>query len=421
MLLTTPTDVGGVQAAPHHLFRLYPALALGDFRTLWLGTLPSTLAWHMHVVAVGYVAFQLTGTATALGLVTFAVGIPMLLFALVGGVVADRAPRRRVIIVTQSAHLINTAVLATLAVTGLLVFWHLLVSGVVAGVAFAFSMPARQAYLADLAGAHKRNAVALNSAGLNGMRIIGPAIAGGLLSVPFLGAGGVFAVMACLYGAVLVTLFRLPDPPVGPDLEAGSPGWLRMLDGLRYVRSSPTLLALMGLAIVPLLFGVPFQSLLPLFAEKVFAAGPAGLGTLYSALGLGALVGSVFAAGLARASRTALLQLALGVAFGLALTAFAAAPSHLAALPLLFVVGLTSAAYAALNGTMVVGNADPRLYGRVMSVYFIGHSVIPIGALPMALVADAIGGPATVALAGMVVAATVASVAVLYPPYRRIR
>jgi hypothetical protein len=181
------------------------------------------------------------------------------------------------------------------------------------------------------------------------------------------------------------------------------------------------LLALLGLAIVPPFFGLPYQMLLPLFSETVFGVGAAGLGVLTAATGAGALAGSLAVAALAGSSRPAVLQLGLGVGFGLALVAFGAAPSFAVAVVLLVVAGFTSAAYSALNNTLVMANSEPRLHGRVMSVYLLTLGVTPVAAFPMSWLADRIGGPTTVALGGIVVAAVVAAVALGYPPYRRIR
>ena len=137
----------------------------------------------------------------------------------------------------------------------------------------SFNMPARQVYIAELVGARLlRNAVALNNTGLNFCRVAGPALAGALLAAPEIGVGGVFVAMALMYGVVLVSLLRLPPskPPEGAQQRPGARGWAELVEGLAYIGRSPVLLALLGLAFVPLIFGVPYQTLMPLFAEEVF-------------------------------------------------------------------------------------------------------------------------------------------------------
>src|SRR5262245_2407260 len=167
------------------LVRAFPALANVHYRLLWLGLIPSILATQMNMVASGFTAFELTGSAAMLGIVSSAVSIPMLLLSLVGGVVADRAPRRRVIVASQSSMGIATLLVAILAITGHVEVWHLIALGLVNGTAFSFNMPARQAYTADLVGGSLlRSAVSLTNAGMNFNRILGPALAGLLLVIP---------------------------------------------------------------------------------------------------------------------------------------------------------------------------------------------------------------------------------------------
>jgi MFS family permease len=383
--------------------------------------LPSNIAWTMSTVATGYAAFILTGSATVLGLVSVAMGVPMLLFSLVGGVVADRLPRRTVLIATQSAFGLATAAVTVLALSEQLAVWHLVGFTFVQGAAVSFNMPSRQAYIAELVGPRLlRSAVALNNAGLNFCRIAGPAIAGAMLAVPAIGVGGVFLSMTVMYAAVLVSLFRLPTvKDASAPREAG--GWAQLVEGLQYIRSSPVLLALLGLAFVPLFFGMPYQMLMPVFAERVFDVGAAGLGMLMAAAGVGALAGSLFVAAVTHHARPAMFQLALGVAFGLGLVGFALAPVFALAVACLMVVGFASASYTALNNTLLLSNTEPRLYGRVMSIYMFTFAVMPLGTMPAAWLADHIGGRATVAAGGLIVAAAVVAVALLYRPYRHIR
>ena len=313
--------------------------------------------------------------------------------------------------------------LAVLALSGLLRVWHLAAISLVQGVAFSFNMPARQAFVAELVGPRLlHSAVGLNNAGVNFCRIAGPAVAGGLLAVPFIGVGGVFVGMVLMYVLVVASLFQLPSGGTGaakPRPKAG--GWDQLLEGLGYVLGSRVLVTLLSLAFVTVFFGMPYTQLMPLFSEGVFHVGAVGLGMLMAANGAGALAGSLTVAALANSKRPAVLQIVFGVAFGLGLVGFALAPLFLIAVAALLVVGFASAAYTALNSTLIMSNTEPRLYGRVMSVYLLTFAVMPIAALPMAWIADQVGGPATIAGAGLVVAAVVGGVALLYPPYRRIR
>ena len=338
------------------LLRLYPALASGPFRLLWLGTLPSMLAWQMNVVAAPYAAFALVGSATVLGVVSLATGVPMLLLSLVGGVMADRLPRRKILLATQGSLALGAAIIAVLTLRGMLQVWHLVALGLTQGIAFSFNMPARQAYMADLVDRPLLgNAVALNNAGMNFCRIVGPAIAGALLALPAAGVGGVFVAIAAMYVTVWLSLLRLPDRPPGgqTDRERSRPtsGREQLLEGLRYLGASPVLLGLLGSAFVALFFGMPYQTLMPLFAERVFEVGAGGLGALMAAVGVGALAGSLAVAAVSQSRHLGRIQVALGIGFGLALVGFALAPSFPLAIVALLLVGFLSAGYTAVNST----------------------------------------------------------------------
>jgi MFS family permease len=178
-------------------------------------------------------------------------------------------------------------------------------------------------------------------------------------------------------------------------------------------------MGLLTLGFIPLLFGMPFQTLLPLFAERVHGVGALGLGIMTAAVGAGALVGSVAVAILARGNRLGVLQAILGVGFGGGLVGFALAPSFWVAIVALVVAGVSYAGYLAVNETLIMAHTDREFYGRVMSVYLLSFGLMPVASFPEAFVADHIGGPLTIAAAGAIVAASVL-LAQLVPSYRRL-
>jgi MFS family permease len=377
------------------------------------------LAIQMNTVAVGYAAFVLSGSAAALGGVSLAVGLPMLVLALVGGVVADRAPRRAILVGTQTTLGLSAAAIAALALTGHLAIWHLYLLGFTQGTAFAFNMPARQAFIAELVRPEfLRSAITLNNATMNFARIFGPALAGALLALPELGLGGVFVAIAGMYVFVLLTLIRLPQGQVvAPLRERG--GWEQLVAGLAYIRNNGSLLALLTLGFVPLFFGMPYQTLLPVFAERVHGTGSIGLGLMNAAVGAGALIGSLVLAVSTRIGGLGRLQILLGVGFGVSLIAFGLAPSFEVAMVALGLVGFTFAGYAAANQTLVMEQTDREYHGRVMSVYLMSFGLLPVATFPQAWAADHIGAPAMVAMAGAIAASGVVLTALLMPSYRR--
>lgn len=381
--------------------------------------LPSMLAFQMGQVAVGYVAYLISGEATALGWISAGWGIPMLFFALIGGVVADRVPKRTVILCSQATIGTVAIVNAILILTDSLQVWHLVAASAVQGTAFAFNMPSRQAFVAELVSKERlTNAIALNNAGMNLMRVIGPALAGMLIALPFIGPGGIFVLMAGMYVIAIMLIFRLPQGR--PTRRVTSGGLSELIEGLRYVARHPVLRMLLILACVPVLLGMPYVQMMPVFAEDVFDVGSQGLGTLMAANGAGALLGSLAIAGASGLQRRGLMQLALGVAFGLMLAIFAFGRSFPLGLVAIAIAGLANSGYATLNATLIMQHAEQAFHGRVMSLYMITFSMMPLGSVPMSWLVDQFGAPTVIGIAGLLLALIIGGVAVANPTYRRV-
>lgn len=376
-------------------FRALAALRHPAYRRLMVGLAPGLLAMQMGSVALGYLAYTLSGAATALGLIGLGWGLPMLGLSLVGGVVADRFPRRTILLGTQvlmgAAALLGTVLL----LTGLIQVWHIFIVALIQGTSFAFNMPARQAMIADLVGKEDLgNAIALNNSLLNFTRVVGPPIAGVLIGYEAIGIRGVFIYMA---GAPILVLFMLARLPYSAPTRRGRrSGWGDLVDGLRFIGRSPVLLSLLALAFAPVLFGLPYQTLLPVFALQVLRVGPEGLGLLGMASGLGALIGSLGVTTLADSPRRRLIQVVLGLLFGLSLIGFANSPVLPLAAACLALAGASSAGYMSINNTLVMQAAPNELHGRVMSVHMMTFSLMPLASLPVARLTDLIGAPATV-------------------------
>jgi MFS family permease len=407
------------------VLRLYPALGNPAYRLLWFGMLPATFAVMMNQVASPYTAFTLSNSAAILGVVSLAQGLPMLLLGLVGGVVADRLPRRSVLMGSQSALGLAAAALAASALLGGLQVWHVIAASFVQGAAFSFNMPARQAYISELVGRpHLANAVGLHTASQNFCRVAGPAVAGVLLAIPGVGIAATFVTIACMYVLALLTLFRLPSGK-RPSSPSGSPrvdSRTQLVEGLRYVRSSPTILALIGMNLIVVVFGMPYQTLMPVFAERVYASGASGLGLLLAGSGAGALAGAVSISGLSGIGirRPSVLQLGLAVSLGLALVAFSVTRWFPLAVGLMVVIGFLFSAFSALNNTLLMSNTESHLTGRVMSIYLLTWAAMPVGALPLAWLAEQAGAPLAIAVAGSIVVVGVALLARLHAPSQRI-
>jgi len=320
---------------------------------------------------------------------------------------ADRHSKLRILIVTQFVLVTGAVVMAVLVISGLIRLWHMVCIGICMGTAFTFHMPARQSFVAEVVSPPRlRNAVALGGAGLNASRVLGPPLAGVLIGVSWIGVGGVYLIMAAMFGLVSLSFLRIAEPHIQSDTPQVN-GFRAMMDGIAYIRHDPVLPVLLAMSLAPILLGMPYQALMPVFAKKVFHAGAGGLGMLMMANGIGALIGSLVIASLRRLSRPGLVQLALGVLFGITLMVFSRTENYHTALMVLFFLGLVSAAYLALNATLIMEKSDKRYHGRVMSIYMITFSSLPLGNMLISLFADAFGAQATIGVSGTLLAVIV--------------
>jgi predicted MFS family arabinose efflux permease len=290
------------------------------------------------------------------------------------------------------------------------------------GLGFAFNMPSRQAFVAQLISRERLlNAVALNNAGMNFARVVGPTIAGALIGVKGIGPGGVYLVMVAMYIYVIVSLIRIPHAG-HPGGGSNRPSPLSALaDGLGYVRRNAVVFTLLLLAFVPVILGMPYQQLMPVFAEDVFHVGPSGLGLLLTLNGVGALLGSLMIAGMTGFRRRGLLQMGMGVMFGLAVATFAFSESFLVACFALPVIGLVSAGFQSLNSSLVMDNTRQEYHGRVMSVYMLTFSAGPLGVVPFGILSDHYGAPITITIGGLLLALIIGVIGIVHPSYRHIR
>lgn len=423
-----PTD-GPATAVPQGLAsraeasawqRTFASLRIPTYRWFWSGLLAYFFGFQMDMIARGYLAYDLTGSATALGIVSVAWGIPLLFLSLVGGALADRMEKRDLLLVTQGAMALAALVMAVLVETDLIRIWHIVMLGFFMGVVWSFAIPARQAMVPELASEHNlMNALALNNSAMNTCRIVGPSLAGGLIAVPLFGVTGVYCTISVLYALSALTLLRIPRSGLAAR-RSHEPMWRGITTGLRYVVSKPALTVLIGIACVAVVLGMPYVTLLPAFAEDVHDVGAVGLGTMSALVGVGAIIGSLFIAYFSGYPHRAALQLVLGVAFGVGVFLFGSAPTFALALPALALVGLTFNGYLTINNTLIFSHARRELHGRVMSVYMLTWSLMPLAALPMSILADLVGPQPTVATAGVLVALFIAGVAVFYPGYRKL-
>ncbi|MGA7459962.1 MAG: MFS transporter [Candidatus Korobacteraceae bacterium] len=376
------------------------ALRHRNFQLFFAGQLISLIGTWMQTVAQSWLVYRMTGSAFLLGAVGFSSQIPVFIMAPVGGIVADRLNRQRIVISTQTASMILAGILAALTLTHRVQVWQIMVLASLLGVVNAFDIPARQAFLIDMVGREDlMNAIALNSSMFNGARVIGPAVAG--ILVASIGEGWCFFANAVSYLAVIAGLLLMRIVHPAKLATQGSP-LENVLEGFAFARNTGPVRAILLLLGVVSFVGMPYTVLMPVFADQILHGGARGLGILMGATGIGALLGAV-----SLAARVGIKGLGKVIAmcaggFGLSLALFSFSRIFWLSTLLLVPVGFFMMVQMASSNTLIQSMVPDRLRGRVMSVYsmmFMGMA--PFGALSAGSVAHHLGAPWTVALGGL--------------------
>jgi MFS family permease len=373
------------------------ALKHRNFQLFFSGQLISLIGTWMQSIAEAWLVYRLTGSSLLLGSVGFASQIPVFLVAPIGGIVADRYDRRRIVIGTQISSMLLASTLAFLVLSHQIRVWHIFVMAALLGVVNAFDIPGRQAFLVDMVGKEDlMNAIALNSSMFNGARIVGPAI-GGIL-VARIGEGWCFFSNAVSYTAVITGLLMMHVPRRAYKAAPGS-HLAHIIEGFGFARRTKPIRALLILLGLVSLVAMPYALLMPVFADKILHGGARGLGILMGATGVGALLGA-----LTLASRTGVRGLGRWVAiscggFGCFLAMFAWSRVFWLSTALLVPVGFCMMLQMSASNTLIQSMVPDHLRGRVMALYsmmFMGMA--PFGAFFGGAMADRIGAPLTVSI-----------------------
>jgi MFS family permease len=379
----------------------FRALRHRNFQLFFGGQLISLVGTWMQTVAQAWLVYRLTGSAVQLGLIGFAGQIPVFLMAPVGGAVADRISRHKIVIATQVSSMILAFALAFLTLAHLVLVWHIFLLAALLGVVNSFDIPARQAFIVEMVGRDDLlNAIALNSSMFNGARIIGPAVAG--LTVAAVGEGWCFFANAVSYLAVIAGLLMMKVPRAAPAPRAAS-AVADIVEGFRFCYRTLPILALLLLLGVVSLVGLPYTILMPIFADRILHAGATGLGILMGASGVGAMFGALMLAARRGIHGLGNWVAYSAAAFGASLIVFSFSRSLWLSAALLVPVGFAMMVEMAASNTLIQAMVPDRLRGRVMAVYsmmFMGMA--PLGALLAGVIAEGLGAPWTVAIGGAV-------------------
>lgn len=398
--------------------RTFAALRNRNFRYLWLGHLGTTMIFWMEMVSRNWLIWQMTNDPFLLGLVNLFRAIPLLLFSFPAGVAADRFNRKQVLMTSQATTMVLHAVLATLIVSGVVEIWEVFLTAFVTGAAQAFINPTRQALVPKLVGRHEiMNAIGLTSAAMNTSRILGPSVAGALMGLIDIGA--VYYIQAASFVAVII-ITSMMQIPANETAENGGRTLANIGEGLQYIRANRVILTLLLLALIPMIFAMPYMTLMPVFADEVFGIGASGLGLFTSAPGIGALAGAAAVASAGNFKRKGPVLLGGAFAFGGALLLFALSKWLLLSLSALVLVGITSTAYITITNTLLLTITPPELHGRVMSIYMMDRGLVPLGSVLAGAMAAQWSAPLAVGVMGSTCALLALATALASPQVRRL-
>ena len=383
------------------LSRTFAALQHRNYRLFFIGQLISLTGTWMQNVAERWLVWQLTNSPFKLGVVTFAAGVPVLLFSLWGGLVADRVPKRRLLMMTQTFMMTLALVLAVDVILGTVQWWHVGILAFLLGTANSFDAPARQAFVVEMVGRNDlMNAIALNSALFNSARIIGPALAGVTLAA--LGTAWCFALNAVSFLAVLIGLALMHVKPYVGAASTESP-FVQIREGVTYIWHHPFVRTLIALVAVSNMFALGYMALLPALAQNVLHVGTVGFGFMTTAIGAGALAGALIIASMGDYQRKGLMLTVGNLLFPVMVIALSLSKSFHLTMGFLVVAGLGFMTQNATANTLVQTTVPDGLRGRVMSVYMmVFQGFFPIGSLIAGAVAEGFGVPVGVAFGGVI-------------------
>jgi MFS family permease len=407
-----------VATTPQVRFALFSALVrYPTFRRLWLGATAASLGQWMQSTALGWLALDLTDSKSFVGLVALMAGLPFLLVSVPAGVLIDRFDRRRVLMMSQALAATLACFVAFDVMTGWVQPWHLLLAAFLNGSLQAILSPTQQSLVPRLVARDSlTNAVGLMSAGQNMTRVVGPSIAGA--TIGFIGTGEAFLLQA----AALVTALWLIGTARFPTIprQTSTLDLRGMLDGFKIVSGRQDLRALFLLACIPTFFVFPYISFLTVFARDILKIGPAGLGILMAASGSGAVIGALMVASGRRRDGAGRALIANTVLYGVVIVAVALSRTVYLTLPLLVITGLLGAYFMSSNNVLLQHRITDDVRGRVMGTYMLTFGLMPLGAMPMGLLADHLGTPTAVATGAILSSVFAAGLGVASKPLREL-
>lgn len=407
-----------------------------NFRLLFFGNVLQFGAQQMLLVTRGWLVFHITGSFAALGTIALANAVPGLLLSPIGGIIADRAPKKTVIQSAQLFNMVNAIVIAVIAAGffGLeLAFWHLFISSFLQGGVNSIMMPSRQAMISDLVPRERlMNAIGINSSGQTFMQLVGPGLAGLLLAA--FSPAAAYVVMAAMYFFAVTFTIRLPKQPLyafaqtaaGRTAEVarggrrrGAAGFADLKDGMRYVATDPVIRMLVGVNFLIVIVAMPYTMLLAGFVKDVLHKGAFEQGILQSIQGVGAVAGSIFVASAAARGRGKMM-IFWGALLGCGIVAFAISTSFWITLPIMIFIGTAQAGRMAIGQVLVQTYSAEEYRGRVQAVWFMQFSLVQFGTFFVSILAEVVGPQIAIGSLAALLVVAMGIIALTVPAMRRL-
>ena len=374
---------------------VFASLRVNDYKYLSIGLLGSAFALNMQLIAQGWMVYEMTSSAIKLTWVTLSFMIPQVVFSLLGGVLADRFAKKLIIGWAPFINGIATLFMALIIFSGMADFSAFLVIGFLNGTVLALSMPARTAFIPELVGEELIfNAMAFNSACWNLARIVGPAAAGFIIAIfadgnttSSFGVGLVYVILSLLYFVSAVSVLFIAHPG-RPALTKKSSALKDTQEALRYVVNSPIVRGLILLSILPFLFGLSINTLLPAFSTDVLNGGPDDLGLLMTGMGFGAILGSLALAKMSSVTKKGFWIIGTGALWGGLVAIFSTTNDYLISTIVIGFIGFVSAINMSMNRSVMQLQVAQSMRGRIMSVDMMSHGLMPLGILPIGYIAE---------------------------------
>jgi MFS family permease len=391
----------------------FAALRHPNYRLFWTGMVVSLVGMWVQSTATGYLVWELTRSPFSTSMTALFFGLPSMVLALFGGVIADRVDRRRLLLVTQGVFMLSAVVLAALTFTGLIRVWHIYLLSLVNGTVMAFDAPTRQAMIPSLVAREDlTNAIALNSAAFNGSRVIGPTV-GGLIYASA-GPAWCFGLNAVTYPAILIALYFIR--PATTAVRRLTRPWRDLRDGVAYAARTHLIRGLLLMVALVGTFAFTYVVLMPVVASRVLGGGPRENGFLIGAAGVGATIGALGVASVGTPRRPGRLILGFGLIASGGLAVLAASRQLLLSMGLTAFTAGSIMSFLSISNSTIQSYVPDELRGRVMSLYtlaLIGSG--PLNALLAGTLANSLGAPLTIAISAALMAVAVVVIALRHP------